>query len=202
MPRPAFAALIVGLTLIAAGAGPAKPVVHNGGFEADVYAKHPGYASANGGITAWRFTGNAGVNPWWRDPELVERPVHSFDDNGRTPQGRRVALMQNKCTLSQRVRGFKAGKRYRVTYYENARHNRQPEKNPRIKVVLGGEIVVSEHAIKPVDQYGRRELPYDFVESAVFTPPADGAYDLVFTTTADGGVTALLDRVQIVEVAA
>jgi len=177
------------------------PTVVNPSFEADRYDVYPGYASNNGGrVTGWRYAGNVGINPWWFDPEKPAGPRHSFSDNGVVPHGRQVALMQNQCTLSQAVDGFEAGKKYRVTYYENARRYTQGKEPPRITVCLGGETVVSEHGVAPKEGMERRTLPYDYVESAVFTAPREGAFELLFKTTRGGGVTVLIDSVAVVKV--
>lgn len=180
-----------------------EPKVLNPSFEADKYGKSPGHARVNGGkITGWKYTGGVGINPWWNDPARQTGPTHSFSDNGRVPHGRQVALMQNKCTLSQTIYGFEAGKEYRVTYRENARHNRAPERRPKLKVTLGGQTIVSLHEIAPVDGFGMRSVPYNLVESAVFTAPERGGFDLVFTTTVHNRVTALIDDVKVKEVGA
>ncbi|MEW6360420.1 MAG: hypothetical protein AB1696_29085 [Planctomycetota bacterium] len=179
----------------------AQPVVKNPSFEADKFGKSPGTAKANGGaITGWTFKGNVGVNPWWDDAANQKGPNQTFSDNGRFPHGRQTALMQNQCTLSQKLEGFKGGKKYIVTYHENARcANWTAEGPPKIVVTLGGETIVSEHPVAPVDKRDERTLPFDFVESAVFTAPRDGAYDLVFTTTVNNRVTILIDDVRIME---
>ncbi len=190
--------LVLAAALMAAAAPAAELEVANPSFELDHYDTFPGYADQHGGIIGWEHTGNAGVNPWWHAPKKQQGPNHSFSDNGRIPHGKQVALLQNACVLKQRISGFQKGHEYRVTYHENARHQNQPDKNPRIKVLLGGEVVVSEHTVKPVEPINQHTLPYDFVESAVFVAPRDGASDLEFVTTAHTGVTVLVDDVQIV----
>jgi hypothetical protein len=190
-------AAVCGLML--GGMARAEPIVQNPSFEIDKYGKSPGYASQNGGrITGWQYTGSVGINPYWDDPATQRGVEHAFTDNGLVPHGRQVCFLQNKCELRQTIAGFEAGRRYQVTYYENARHNRAPERNPRLTVTLGGETIVSLHAIKPVENIEARTLPYNFVESAVFAAPATGSFDLVFTTTFPDRVAALIDNVQIV----
>jgi len=176
------------------------PQVVNASFEQDRFTKYPGHAANNGGISGWTYTGNVGVNPFWETRGERERPRAPFVDNGQIPHGRQVALMQNECTLRQSVAGFRAGRRYRVTYHENARQYRQAKMDPRLRVTLGGEVVVSEHGIQPVEPANSRSLPYDFVESAVFEAPRDGAFELAFVTTVGGGVTVLIDQVSIEKV--
>ena len=204
-PRNLLLLAVAGIVIAGSGKeAPSKPTVVNPSFERDRFGAYPGYArqEANGKrITGWSYTGNAGINPWWKDPAAQTGPNYPFSDNAVIPDGKQVALLQNKCTLSQSVPGFKAGKKYRVTYCENARHQNRPGRVPKMKVALDGEVIVSEHAIEPVQRANTRNLPCDFVESAVFVPPLDGAYDLVFTTTVDTGVTVLLDDVRVVEVA-
>ncbi len=179
----------------------AGPIVQNGSFEADKYGTFPGYARQNGGaITGWECTGSVGINPFWKDPQKQTGIGHAFTDNGVIPHGRQAAFLQNACELKQTISGFEAGKRYQVTYCENARHNNAPDRNPRLTVTLGGETIVSPHAINPAENVNSRTLPYNFVESAVFTAPASGSFDLVFAATVDDRVAALIDNITIAEV--
>jgi hypothetical protein len=179
----------------------AIPTVANPSFETDRYTTWAGYAGQNGGkLTGWTYTGTVGVNPVWEDPKTPAGPRHPFDDNARTPNGRQVAFIHNVGTLSQTIDGFEAGKKYRVTYYENARHNNAPDRNPKLKVTLGGEVIVSEHALKPVEPIDSFTLPYNLVESAVFTAPKNGAFELKFETTFGDRVAVVLDQVAVVEV--
>jgi len=180
----------------------AAPKVVNGSFEADRYTKAPGQARANGGkIQGWQFTGSVGINPTWNGEGKTAVAVHTFDDNGIVPHGRQVVLLQNACTLSQRIEGFEAGKRYRVTFYENARRRSRSPDPPRLEVLLDGQTIVSPHLVTPVEEFDSRKLPYHFVESAVFVAPRTGALELVFTTTLETGLTVLLDHVAVEELA-
>lgn len=190
------AATVICLTVLPCLGG--EPVVQNPSFEADVYGTYPGVARVNGGkITGWVWTGSVGINPVWSGTLNRTGPQRPFVDNGATPDGRQVALLQNLCTLKQKVDGFKAGKRYVVTYYENARRMRRVDGPPRLTVTLNGETIVSEHGVRCVDDPNQFRLPYDYVESAPFTAPSDGAFELVFKTTLDGGVAVLLDQVAV-----
>jgi len=180
----------------------AAPKVANPSFEAKRFAKWPGYVGANGGvIPGWKHTGKEGVNPIFEPREgKPPRVRHAFSDNGRIPHGRQVVFIQNAGKLSQKVPGFEKGKTYRVLFFANARHNHAPDRNPRLKVTLGGELIVSEHAVKPVDGIEARRVPYARVESATFKAPADGAFELVFEATFGDRVAVLLDHVRIEEV--
>lgn len=199
MLRNCLPLIPMGLVCLPAGAGPA---VVNPSFEVDAFTVWPGTAGQNGRkITGWQFTGVAGINPVWEDAANRAKPRHAFDDNAKAPHGRQVAFIHNVGTLSQTLDGFEAGKRYRVTYFENARHNNAPERNPSLKVTLGGEVVVSEHTLQPVEPIDRHTLPYNFVESAVFTAPQSGAFELKFETSFGDRVAVVIDQVQIVEVA-
>jgi len=94
-----------------------------------------------------------------------------------------------------------AGKRYRVTFYENARRRSRSPDPPRLEVLLDGQTIVSPHLVTPVEEFDSRKLPYHFVESAVFVAPRTGALELVFTTTQETGLTVLLDHVAVEELA-
>ncbi len=195
------AALLPCAVLALSGIVAAAPAVDNPSFETDRYHKYPGYASSNGGITGWFYNGNVGVNPFWAPgPNGKERPSAPFADNGRVPHGKQAALLQNKCTLRQHVEGFEKGKQYIVTYAENARHGSQSKAPPILTVILGGETIVSLHPITPGEASGKHTLPYDRVESAPFTAPKSGGFDLLFETTKNDGVTVLIDQIAIQEV--
>jgi len=199
---PCLAAAI-GLACLAgfAGIAAAAPRVVNPSFEADTFEVPPGYASNNGGaITGWQYQGNVGINPWWGNPAERTAPGHSFSDNAIVPAGRQVALMQNQCELRQTIDGFEAGKRYRLVFRENARKFNRAEARPRLEVTLGGETIVSPHAVTPVEAMNSRTLPYHLVESAPFTAPTAGTLKLVFKTTVGGGVTVLLDAISLDEI--
>lgn len=193
--------LCVVVVAIGCGVGArSQPVIRNGSFEADAFLKSPGLAVNNGGVTGWEWRGHVGVNPIWSDPKARTGSSQPFIDNGRIPDGKQVALLQNVTWLSQRVAGFEAGKRYVVTFCENARQQRRVKTDPRLAVTLGSEVIVPEHSVQSVDVSGSFETAYKQVTSAVFTASADGAFVLAFATTVDGGVTVLLDRVAIGEV--
>lgn len=194
--RTTLAVLLLGLGGLCAEAQESR--IENPSFEADVFKNYAGVARANGGkISGWQFTGNVGINPFWTGAPQRTGPQRPFVDNGATPHGRQVALMQNVCTLSQKVTGLQAGRQYVVTYFENARHYRRSNEPPRLVVTLGGETIVSEHEVRCVDEPNQFTLPYDFVESVPFTAPSDGSFELVFRTTVDDGVTVLIDQVSI-----
>lgn len=196
---PHTARLLIILPLLMSGyclAG--EPRIENPSFEADVYKNYPGVARVNGGkITGWQFTGNVGVNPVWAGAPKQTGPQRPFVDGGLTPHGKQVALMQNLCTLSQTLNGLEPGKQYVIRYFENARHMRQIEGAPRLVVSANGDVIVSEHDVRCVDNPNQFSLPYNLVESTPFVAPKSGSAKLVFKTTVDGGVTVLIDQVTI-----
>ena len=177
-------------------AEPPGPRVRNGSFELDRFTRRPGYAAANGGITGCRIKGNVGINPCHLS-KRGKRRSYDFADNGVIPDGEQVAFLQNIGELRQTIAGFRAGRRYRVVYYENGRVMRATPKDPVVEVLLGGEVVVSRHSVPPVETVKFHTVPYFRVESAVFIPKRDGAYELVFRTSQGGGTSLLLDNVRI-----
>ncbi|MBN2449324.1 MAG: hypothetical protein JXR77_02980 [Lentisphaeria bacterium] len=199
MNRVALALLAGSISLWLIPPAGAQVRVLNPGFEADRFSLWPGTADANGkAIDGWSYQGNVGINPIQPSPN--SRPGQDpapFFDNGGCPEGRQVLFMQNQASLRQDVDGFVKGTRYRIVFRENARHNNAPERNPRLRVGLGGEILVSEHDVQPVGEIGIREMPFARVESAVFTAPGDGAFALVFETTFADRVAVLLDDIRI-----
>lgn len=192
---------LLGILLTTAPVARGEPVVQNASFEQDVFSVSPGYSRQNGGaIFGWQ--GGSGVNPVWEDPQNRKGPQAPFWDNGKLPHGRQLAFIQGPGKLAQLVSGFEAGKRYRVTYRENARvHKPSVEAQwPVLEVRLGGEVVVSAHEVTPVTRPKDFTAPFVRVVSGEFCPPRDGPLALVFETTQKQGSTALLDDVRIEQV--
>jgi hypothetical protein len=201
MNRRTTPVLLILTTSLLASTTLAAPAVDNGSFEADRYTKWAGGARNNGGkITGWEYAGNAGVNPIWRDPQAQRGPDSPFHDNGKVPHGRQLALIQGPGKLSQKVTGFEKGRRYMVTYRENARIQRQGTLWPQLRVMLGGQVVVSAHEVTPVGRRDDFSVPFCRVESGSFTAPDDGTYELVLETIQESPTTTiLLDDIRIIE---
>jgi len=180
----------------------AAPVVQNPSFEADRFTVWPGTAAANGrAVTGWSFLGNAGVNPGWKDPQAQKGPESPFHDNGAVPDGKQLAFIQGPGRLSQVVSGFERGGRYRVFFRENARLQRQGTQWPRVQAILGGEVVVSAHDVTPIARQDAFDVPFYRVESAVFTAPHDGDFELILETVQESRTTTiLLDAVGIAQI--
>ncbi len=203
MKRYRMAVLLAFSTLLTTTAL-AAPLLQNGSFEADRYAKWPGTAGGNGGkITGWEYAGNAGVNPIWKDPQAQRGPDSAFHDNGKVPHGKQLALIQGPGKLTQKVAGFEKGRRYMVTYRENARIQRRGTLWPQLRVTLGGQVIVSAHEVTPVGKRDDFSIPFYRVESGPFAAPDDGAYELVFETVQESPTTTiLLDDIRITELPA
>jgi hypothetical protein len=188
------AALLATAASLAAGPLPANP-----SFEQDGYRQTPGYARLNGGsIAGWRGQGGCGVNPVWRDPQAHTGPDAPFHDNGKVPEGRQLAFIQGPGSLKQTLVGLRQGHRYRVQFRENARVQRRGNEWPRLRVLLGGQVVVSPHEVTPVSGRDDFQIPFNRVESAWFVAPADGDFELAFETVQTSPTTTLLlDDVRI-----
>jgi hypothetical protein len=190
------------LTVALAASVSAAPIVQNPSFEVDRYSVWPGTAAGNGKtITGWIFAGNAGVNPLWKNPQAQKGPDSPFHDNGALPDGKQLAFIQGPGKLSQMVSGFEQGRRYVVTFRENARVQHQGTQWPRVQVTLGGEVIVSPHDVTPIAKQNDFGVPFYRVESAAFTAPNDGAFELAIETVQESRTTTiLLDAVEIREV--
>ena len=90
--------------------------IPNPGFEADSFSVYPGYASQNGGLSGWTFTGGVGLNPASGNP---------FANNGAIPQGGNVAFIQSSNstleTLGTTITGLTPGATYVVRFRANSR---------------------------------------------------------------------------------
>jgi len=70
-----------------------------------------------------------------------------------------------------------------------------------VKVTLGGQVIVSPHEVSPIARKDDFGTPFYRVESAVFTDPATGEFELVIETVQESRTTTiLLDAVEIREV--
>lgn len=159
----------------------------NASFEDDAFQTYPGYVSGNFPITGWATPGGQGINP-------TEDGQHPFSDNGITPNGAKVAFMQEVGAMSQTVSGLTVGAQYYVHYFENARNGG----TPGVEVKLGGTTLIAAH---PVTQVGGGL--YHEVFSDVFTATAT-EMELAFVKSVFEGTdtTALIDNVAIVQVPA
>ena len=189
-----IAALVANLT--------AAPMLQNPSFEADRYSVSPGTANGNGKtITGWSYSGNAGVNPLWKNPQTQKGPDSPFHDNGAIPDGKQLAFIQGPGKLSQEVGGFEQGHRYIVGFRENARIQHQGDQWPQVRVTLGGQVIVSPHEVTPIARKDDLTVPFYRVESAVFTAPTTGEFELAIETVQESRTTTiLLDAVEIREV--
>jgi len=174
---------------LATGVSPASVgvTVLNPSFEADAYGTWPGYSTqaGNGPITGWTMStpGNTGINP--------TAGGSPFANNGAIPDGSQVAFIQRgpNRTLSQTAQGFEPGEAYIVTYRENARG----DNSPVAAATLGGQTVVADHTVTPVDGAN----PYRYVGSALFTATADAHVLSLANNTPSGDHTVLYDDVAI-----
>jgi hypothetical protein len=157
----------------AAGGGDAPDdLVANGSFEADDVAAWPGY----GAITGWE--GGSGINDGG-----------PFGDNGVIPDGAKLGFIQGTKTLSQNLTGLEAGAEYVLSFYYNARNCCGGTIG--FTVSVGGEELGSVSDVKPVGG----DNPYN---SASYSFVAAGSEaELVFSATADGDATLLLDDVSV-----
>ena len=191
--------LLGGLWALVSVRAASAPATENSSFEADRYAKWPGYSRQHdGAMTGWRATGGAGVNPIWKDPDNQRGPDSPFHDNGRVPDGKQLAFIQGPGTINQVIDGFERGRRYVVTYRENARVQRQGTAWPRLRVALGGQVIVSPHEVVPVAKRNDFSVPFYRVESGAFAAPGDGRYELIFETIQDSPTTTvMIDDIRI-----
>ena len=158
------------------GTPPAPPApdnfVANGSFEADDVPEWPGY----GDITGW--TGGNGINDGG-----------PFGDNGVIPDGAKLGFIQGSHTLSQNLTGLEAGAEYVLAFYYNARNCCGGTIG--FTVSVGGEELGSVSDVEPVGG----ENPYNSASYSFVAAGSDA--ELVFSTTAAGDATLLLDAVSV-----
>jgi len=153
------------------GEGPDN-LVANGSFEADDVPAWPGY----GPITDWE--GGGGINDGG-----------PFGDNGTIPDGTKLGFIQGTKTLSQQLTGLEAGAEYVLAFYYNARNCCGGTIG--FTVSVGGEELGSVSDVKPVGG----ENPYNSASYSFVAAGSDA--ELVFSATADGDATLLLDAVSV-----
>ena len=147
-------------------------IVSNGSFEADDVPEWPGY----GAITGWE--GGSGINDGG-----------PFGDNGVIPDGAKLGFLQGTKALSQQLTGLEAGAEYVLAFYYNARNCCGGTIG--FTVSVGGEELGSVSDVEPVGG----ENPYN---SASYSFVAAGSEaELVFSATAAGDATLLLDAVSV-----
>lgn len=146
----------------------------NAGFEDSPRPGGVGY----GAIAGWG--GGSGINT----------SSGPFADNGLIPDRSQVAFLQGSNALSQRVNGLEPDESYWVQFWYNVRNCCGGTINLSVSFD-GAELAVIED-IQPVGA----EMPYH--NATILFTPESASGDLVFTTTAMGDATALLDAVNIV----
>jgi len=148
------------------------PIVSNGSFEADDVPEWPGY----GAITAW--TGGSGINDGG-----------PFGDNGVIPDGAKLGFIQGTKALSQQLTGLEAGAEYVLAFYYNARNCCGGTIG--FTVSVGGEELGSVSDVEPVGgENAYNSASYYFVAAGTEA-------ELVFSATAAGDATLLLDAVSV-----
>ena len=151
---------------------PTVPIVSNGSFEADDVPEWPGY----GAITAW--TGGSGINDGG-----------PFGDNGVIPDGAKLGFIQGTKALSQQLTGLEAGAEYVLAFYYNARNCCGGTIG--FTVSVGGEELGSVSDVEPVGgENAYNSASYYFVAAGTEA-------ELVFSATAAGDATLLLDAVSV-----
>src|SRR5688572_8334898 len=157
--------------------------VPNSGFEAETFTVWPGYASINGGISGWTFTGGTGLNPASGNP---------FADNGSVPEGSNVAFIQSGAnileTLGTTISGLAPGTAYTVRFRANQRAGYGA---PTPSYALNGGAPVSFSAAPPAG--GSNGYYY---AGGTFIATAATAALTVSNTTA-GDTTLLVDDFSI-----
>ena len=151
---------------------PTVPIVSNGSFEADDVPEWPGY----GPITGW--TGGSGINDGG-----------PFGDNGVIPDGAKLGFIQGTKALSQQLTGLEAGAEYVLAFYYNARNCCGGTTG--FTVSVGGEELGSVSDVEPVGgENAYNSASYNFVAAGTEA-------ELVFSATAAGDATLLLDAVSV-----
>ena len=167
--------------VLAFGQACAQPVIMNPSFETDNTPPYPGY----GTITGWLPDNAIGTGYG------LNEQGGPFADNGKVPDGIRVAFMQDNGTLSQTVSGFITGETYWLIYRENARGLCCGERNATLTAKIGGTTVVAEHEVAIVGGSN----PFRLVTSDAFTA-AEAEMTLSFAKGGIGDSTALIDDVR------
>ena len=160
----------------------AQPVILNPSFETDSTPPSPGY----GRITDW--LPDAAISTGYG----LNEEGGPFADNGKVPDGVRVAFMQDNGTLSQTVSGFIPGEKYWLVYRENARGLCCGERSATLLARVGGTTVVPEHEVAIVGGSN----PFRLVSSDAFTA-AEAEMTLSFAKGGIGDSTALIDDVRL-----
>jgi len=168
--------------LLAFGRACAQPVLVNPSFETDITPPYPGYGTITGWLPDEAIGTGYGLN----------EEGGPFADNGKVPNGARVAFMQDNGTLSQTVAGFTPGEQYWLVYRENARGLCCGERRATLSARIGGTTVVAEHEVAIVGGSN----PFHLVTSDAFTA-AEAEMTLSFTKGGIGDSTALIDDVRL-----
>ena len=154
--------------------------IANPSFEVDPRPGGVGY----GAVTSWP---NVGGGPG------LNTSTGPFQDNGRIPDRKQVALFQGSGVVSQQIAGLTSGKSYWLQFRYNIRNCCTAPFGIDLLVNFEGSQIASIPGIAPVG--GMNEYYFAQIE---FTPSvSSGLLELTRTATSDA--TLLLDAVTIVQ---
>ncbi|MCA9172484.1 MAG: lamin tail domain-containing protein, partial [Planctomycetales bacterium] len=114
-----------------------SPNINNPSFELNSNAE-VGYGQVDG----WNAIGTTGINP----STSGQSP---FADNGQTPDGRQIAFIQGRGSLSQTITGLEIDAEYQVELHYNARNCCGA--TPTISVSFGGQVLLAPTNVEPVE---------------------------------------------------
>jgi|GEM_PF-372229 len=181
----AGAILVLGVT----GAGAA--LVQNPGFEADGTAlKGVGYVSQGNLITGWQAFGDG-------ECARVTAGV-AFFDNGTCPEGKVVAVLQNRSALRQEVGPLEPDRTYRLSLRANGRAaDLTPYQHyGSLEVRLNGTVLLAPRQVRAVEAGGQFTRP--FAEFTVLFVTGGGRLLLELRQTdATDGISVLVDDVRL-----
>ena len=178
----------IGVTRLSNPSDPdSGPAIPNPSFEADTFTTYPGFASDNGNITGWTYTGNVGLNP-----EVGNSP---FANNGQTPDGAQVAFLNGNSTLATTITGLTPGSSYLVSFRCNSRAGYDA---PTPTVSVNGATPQTFKATPPV---GGTNAYYSagitFIAPDAVAPASTSTASLVIANMAAGDTTLLVDNFSV-----
>lgn len=156
-----------------------SPIVQNPSFEANTNGS-VGYGS----VAQWNALGGTGINP-------ATDGNAPFADNGKIPDGKRIAFIQGPGSISQTISGMVAGQDYWLELHYNARGCCNAL--PSISVSLSGQVLIAPTPVEPIGGIGE---PY-YTAMVPFRATATSGSLLIRNVATVGDHSLLIDSVTI-----
>ena len=164
--------------------------------------QNPSFEDGGATIQGVGYVRQGNPIPGWEagaDGECARNPLGAaFFDNGATPDGAMIAVLQNRSTLRQEIGPFERDRVYRLRLRANGRAADETVsgKHGLLEVRLNDTQLIGPVEVKPVEPAGRHETEFREFEAVFYTGGGKFSLELAQTHPTDG-ISVLVDDIRI-----